>query len=419
MALVRTKSGIPALDNAFGGFYLKRATLVSGRRKSGKSIIAVQFLAKALQSGENAVIFTAKTPTEITMALDDRGVDSRQAIESGQLILCPYSAMKREGTGPFAPLPFPQASEELAKLVLDHSISCAIFDSVVPWTAIEPLGKMQENAEDFINSLAALKLTSLLLLPNAASPAAQSLTNALRELCPTNIELESKRFGAEFVLRVTKYQGVTNINLPWEKTLMVIPGGGFVSQEDGRAQIEAEMAAIRHATTEKPQKSLAPKFHPLIQQGPADFAGGAAAPAPAWTKPAQPSPDSAPAPNPPAAQPPHKARFKPLVAPSADVFASEDQAAAAPATVNAAAPGRPEAAHGHQDGPKPSFASVIDIQGFAPNARRASPPSATPQTPATPAAHPVAPAPSAQKGGHKKQNPQSDLPRTPFSKIIG
>ena len=108
MALVRTKSGIPALDNAFGGLYLKRATLVSGRRKSGKSIIAVQFLAKALQSGENAVIFTAKTPTEITMALDDRGVDSRQAIESGQLILCPYSAMKREGTGPFAPLPFPQ-----------------------------------------------------------------------------------------------------------------------------------------------------------------------------------------------------------------------------------------------------------------------------------------------------------------------
>ena len=165
MAPVTTKSGISALDSAFGGLYLKRATLLLGRHRSGKSTFAAHFLAKTLLSGENAVIFTAKTPAEVTALLDERGVDARQAIEGGQLVVCPYSAMTRSGDGPFAPLPFPQASEELAKLVIDNSISYAIFDSVVPWTAIEPLEKMRDHTEDFVASLEALKLTSLLLLP--------------------------------------------------------------------------------------------------------------------------------------------------------------------------------------------------------------------------------------------------------------
>ena len=346
MAPVTTRSGISVLDGAFGGFYLKRATLVSGRRKSGKSIVAWTFLTKTLLSGENVVVFTARPPTAVTSPLESKGIDSRQVIESGQLIICPYSTMKREGTGPFAPLPFPQASEELAKLVLDNSISYAIFDSVVPWTAIEPLEKMQDHAEDFVGSLDALKLTSLLILPNAASPAAQSLTNVLRELCPTNIELESKRFGAEFVLRVTKYQGATSIELPWEKTLNFIPGEGFVAPEDGGALLEAQLAARQPMPAERPSKSKSPKFRPLIQQGPADFAGRT--PASAKKQEAK-GAEGAKG---------RGTRFKALVSPSPNAFAAS---AGAPTTQPAPENGSGKARPAGEAGQKPGFASVIDI----------------------------------------------------------
>lgn len=389
MAPVTTKSGISALDSAFGGLYLKRATLLLGRHRSGKSTFAVQFLAKTLQSGENAVVFTAKTPAEITAMLDDKGVDARQAIEGGQLVVCPYSSMKRDGDGPFAPLPFPQASEELAKLVIDNSMSYAIFDSVVPWTAIEPLEKMRTHVEDFVGSLEALKLTSLLLLPAATSPAAESLTDVLRDLCPTNIELESKRFGAEFVLRVTKYQGVTNIALPWEKTLNMVPGEGFVAPDEGGALLAAEIAARQPAPAAHPPKAKTHKFRPLIQSGPSDFAdGGAAAGTPAVAGDGRGD----------AHHPSPKSRFKPLIAPSADAFA----AAKADGDLSKEA------------SPHHGFASIIDVTGFPPEARPA-PPSAQSRRPPAPApAQGRRPAPV-----RVPLPPKSDSTKTSFSNVIG
>lgn len=394
MAPVTTKSGISALDSAFGGLYLKRATLLLGRHRSGKSTFAAHFLAKTLLSGENAVIFTAKTPAEVTALLDERGVDARQAIEGGQLVVCPYSAMTRSGDGPFAPLPFPQASEELAKLVIDNSISYAIFDSVVPWTAIEPLEKMRDHTEDFVASLEALKLTSLLLLPNPASPGAESLTNVLRDLCPTNIELESKRFGAEFVLRVTKYQGVTNIGLPWEKTLIMVPGEGFVAPEDGGALLAAEQAARQPAPSAHPPKSEKPKFRPLIQSGLSDFAGGAPTPAsaqwqtPQTTKGTQGAEGSKG----------RGTRFKPLVAPSTDVFSATaagggGQSPGAPQGASLAA-GHPESAAPHREAePKPSFASVIDVSDFSSDPHKDPPPAQNRRPPAAAPAQGRRPAP--------------------------
>lgn len=484
MAPVTTKSGIPVLDSAFGGFYLKRATLLRGRRRSGKSTIAVQFLAKTLQSGENAVIFTAKTPMEVTTMLDEKGVDARQAIEGGQLVVCPYSAMKRSGDGPFAPLPFPQASEELAKLVIDNSISYAIFDSVVPWTAIEPLEKMRDHTEDFVASLEALKLTSLLLLPNAASPAAESLTNVLRDVCPTNIEIESKRFGAEFVLRVTKYQGATNIGLPWEKTLTMVPGEGFVAPEDGGALLAAEQAASRPRAAAHPPKTEKPKFRPLIQSGLSDFSGGAPAPAPAQWQ----APQTAIGTQGAEAIKGRGTRFKPLVAPSTDAFSAAEAGGnhrtprgggrspgAAPQSAAIAAEHQEAATHRRETGPKPSFASVIDVSDFSsdphkdpPPAQNKRPPAAAPAQgrrpapvrvplqgaqrsllkpgfgfgvpqpaptattaqpaqpplPAQPAQPPqpkppAPPAPPPQNGGGKPQHSKSDRSKMSFAKVIG
>ena len=134
-----TKLGISVFDQAFGGIYMHRPTIICGRRKSGKFVVATQLMVKTLLVGDRIILFTAKNPEEVIRAVSNDLLDLGEAVENGQLLICPYSSMRRSGTDPYAPLPFPQALEELTALVKDNDVSYAIFDSIVPWTSIQPL----------------------------------------------------------------------------------------------------------------------------------------------------------------------------------------------------------------------------------------------------------------------------------------
>ncbi|MBQ6247044.1 MAG: hypothetical protein IJK04_09280, partial [Kiritimatiellae bacterium] len=300
MAPNTTKLGISVFDQAFGGIYLHKPTILCGRRKSGKFVVASQLIVKTLLVGDKIVLFTQKTPEEAMRMMPADSFDVGEAVENRQLIICPYAAMAREGTGPYAPLPFPQALDELAKLVSDNGITYAVFDSIVPWTAIHPLEAMQEHVDTFFSTLDGLGLTSLLLLPEPASAAALSLSTTLRELCPINLEIASKNFGAEFTMQVTKYQGMTGAakKLPMKFALDLTPGVGFDSPDAHKPRTMGDLEALEtfsHSALAHKQKA-GPAFRPFQAGGPATFcapthaAPTTAAPTPAAPAPAAPTP---------------------------------------------------------------------------------------------------------------------------------
>ena len=401
-----TKLGIEVFDQAFGGIYLRKPTILCGRRKSGKFVVATQLMVKTLLIGDRIVLFTAKNPEEVLRMAPDDIIDLEEAVENGQLIICPYSAMQRSGTGPYAPLPFPQALDDLSALVKDNGITYAIFDSIVPWTAIQPLEAMQEHVDTFFSTLDGLGLTSLLLLPEPASAASLSLATVLREVCPINLEISAKNFGAEFTMQVTKYQGLHGAakKLPQKFALDLTPGVGFNSPDAPRAKtisdLEAFASANRAAAAEK--GNAHPAFRPFLAGGLANFenAGGTSQaelksksqkPENEFLKPkAESQMPKAEGPKPKAGKP----SFAPFLAqpPGLATFdlagAAADSAGPAPATApaptpQAPAPGmkNPESspASGAEDGF--SFASVIDLPEFH-NA---------PPTPARPPVNPPAP----------------------------
>ena len=362
MTINTTKLGITVFDQALGGIYLHKPTILCGRRKSGKFVVATQLMVKTLRAGEKIVLFTIKSPEEVIRSVPSDSINIGEAVDSGQFLICSYNAMKREGTGPYAPLPFPQALDELTALVKDTGVSYVIFDTIVPWTAISPLEAMQEHVDTFFSTLEGLELTSLLLLPEPASAAALSLSTTLREFCPINIEITSKNYGAEFTLLVTKYQGLKGGAkiLPREFQLDLKPGVGFESPDAPKTKTMEDLEAYSRSATAKKQKS-APAFRPFFVGGPADFTGSAPAASAAPASPATPKPATPPPPS-----------FAPFLAPSssqpvaAPTFStpaptSPAPTAPAPTTPQPAAP-VVAAASGAQDGF--SFASVIDLPEF-------------------------------------------------------
>lgn len=388
-----TKLGIAAFDNALGGIYLHKPTVVCGRRKSGKFVVATQLMAKTLLVGDKVVIFTAKTPEEILRSVSSSIVNLNEAAESGQLLICPYSSMERPDAGPYATLPFPQALDELCALVRENAITYAIFDTVVPWTAIQPVEAMQEHVDTFLSTLDSLGLTSLLLLPEPASPASHSLAKALREGCPINIELASQHFGAEFTMQVTKFQGLHGSagKLPLKFKLDFTPDVGFNSVETKAGNKDIGVIALPSGAMAGRGHEAAPAFRPFLAGGLVDFAGSnlAAVGAPPAMKapsapPAIPAMPAAPV-TPSAQQAPSFAPFlanqpgPSFATPAAPATPAAQQAPSfAPFIANQ--PGPSFSDQGHSDAQAPSgsgdgvsFADVIDLPEFHHTARPAAP----------------------------------------------
>ena len=376
-----TKLGITVFDQAFGGIYLHKPTIICGRRKSGKFVVASQLMVKTLLAGDRVLLFTAKNPEEAVRMIPSDTLDIGEAVENGQFLICPYSSMERSGTGPYSPLPFPQALDELSHLVKANGITYAVFDSIVPWTAIQPLEAMQEHVDTFFSTLDGLGLTSLLLLPEPASAAALSLSTVLREVCPINIEISAKNFGAEFTMQVTKYQGLPGgaRKLPQKFALDLTPGVGFNSPDAPKAKTMSDLEELEtfSRSVEALKQKSAPAFRPFLTGGPATFAdNGAAATGPALPKDTAAAATSTPPPISFAAAVTGPALPKD---PPAAATSAPPQNSFTAAATSAAIPNIPAAASGAQDGF--SFASVIDLPEFK---HRVQPPAKSEPPPANP-----------------------------------
>ncbi len=389
-----TKLGITVFDQAFGGIYLHKPTIICGRRKSGKFVVAMQLMAKTLLVGDRVLLFTQKTPEEVMRMVPADSLDVNGAVDNGQFLICPYSGMERAGTGPYAPLPFPQALDELSNLVKANGVTYVVFDTIVPWTAIQPLDAMQEHVDTFFSTLDGLGLTSLLLLPEPASAAALSLSTVLREVCPINIEIAAKNFGAEFTMQVTKYQGLSGAarKLPQKFALDLTPGVGFNSADAPKAKTMSDLEELEtfSRTVDALKHKNVPAFRPFLTSGPATFADNGSATTdaarPNGTAPAATTatpPSFAAATN---ATPPSFAAAMNAALPSFAAAGGTSTSAPRPSTNTPPPPALdPPAAvsTGAQDGF--SFASVIDLPEFQHQVKPSVRPSAKPEpAPASP-----------------------------------
>jgi circadian clock protein KaiC len=87
----RTSSGIPALDDMFGGsgFYRGSAVLVSGTAGTGKTSIAAQFVDAACSRGERCVFFSfEESASQVCRNMRSIGIDLNRWVEKGLLRFC-------------------------------------------------------------------------------------------------------------------------------------------------------------------------------------------------------------------------------------------------------------------------------------------------------------------------------------------
>ena len=228
MIVDKTKLGISFFDDSFGGVYRGRQVLCCGRNGSGKSILTYHFLNQAIQNGEKALLLSPFRAQDTIILAESIGLPFASAATRGQLTILEYASFIPESnTSANVMLP-PQAFTEIQEMVETRSIRCLVFDTVLPWVAINPVTRIAEHVYSFIHALERLGVTSLLTLPKPVSDSANTLKSRLEDLCPVVINLDHDH-GQNRTMRVTKYLGeVRNLATPFP--FSILPDKGIVSE---------------------------------------------------------------------------------------------------------------------------------------------------------------------------------------------
>ncbi len=260
----KIKLGVSFFDRDFGGIPLGGATLCWGRKRSGKSALAIQFIDNAVKSGDHALLITEKSSEDIRRYALEIGIRLDDAEASGALTILSYGSLDTNGDGtPDAPFPFEQSLEELRHIIDRNEVSCVVFQPIAPWVSILPVEYIPARLERMFDALEELDVTSLFILDRPVSAAAYALRNAVRKACPVVLSMDRGQSRRERILRVEKYSnGPSGLELPRESRFRTDSEKKFVLQDEPKAD-----AAPPPSTTPRPSFTQA-FTHPIRPPAP-------------------------------------------------------------------------------------------------------------------------------------------------------
>jgi len=144
---VRVSTGVPGLDEMMrGGYFLGSTTLVVGITGSGKSVMALQYIAEGARKGERSVMLTLDEPrAQVMRNAATIGIDLKPAIDQGLMRLIYDRPQEIQIDRHFL---------QLEKIVKEFKPRRAVIDSLSTYGS--SLGPTGRSFRDFFHAVVAL-----------------------------------------------------------------------------------------------------------------------------------------------------------------------------------------------------------------------------------------------------------------------
>lgn len=185
-------SGISIIDSAWGGLYRGGTYLLVGERKTGKSLLSIQFAVETAKQKEICLFFTNTRPKDLMIQAASIDVDLEHYMNQNLIIVVRV-----------APPPEPtqvgnrddyliEYLSDIITVVNQYNPTRLIFDEITPYIEFEDLSKLRDTFSNTFEQIEDMGVTSLLSIREPASASTQMIFNILNSYATGVIQLSKK-----------------------------------------------------------------------------------------------------------------------------------------------------------------------------------------------------------------------------------
>lgn len=172
-------SGISIVDNAWGGFYRGGTYLLVGPRKSGRTLLGLQFARECVKQKEICLYFTSMRPKDLLIQAASIDFDLQHYMNHNQVIVVrvapPAGLQEAENADEI----LVEYLRDIVTVVEQYQPNKMIFDEITPFINFINLTLLQDVFIETTEAIENNGVTSLFVLGDPATPAATSIADTL------------------------------------------------------------------------------------------------------------------------------------------------------------------------------------------------------------------------------------------------
>lgn len=190
-------SGIPIVDSAWGGFYHGGTYLLVGEKKSGKTLLSLQYAVETAKSKEVCLYFTSSRPKDLMIHAASIDIDLENYINQNSIIVVrvahPTETTEFKTRDEF----LGDYLQDIISVIKQYRPTRIIFDEITPYVEFENLNLLRDSFGSMIESIEDLGITSLFILREPAAQSSKMIFNVLNSYATGIIQLHKSEDSEE------------------------------------------------------------------------------------------------------------------------------------------------------------------------------------------------------------------------------
>ena len=245
-------SGISFIDEAWGGFYRGGTYLLVGPRKSGRTLIGLQFTKECVEQQEVCLYFTTMRPKDLMINASSIDFDLQSCMSQNKVVVVRVNS---PGDASSYSEPDEYLSEylrDIVPVIEQYQPSKLVFDEMTPFTGFNNIEKLKEAFIKTCEEIEDYGITSLFIIGEPATPSGGTIVYSLSENSTGTIHLQKKENSEEGMFAggiITITPNVGHTEGQFSASYHIAPNKGFVTEI-------SKQPSVQIGTSETKEESL-------------------------------------------------------------------------------------------------------------------------------------------------------------------
>lgn len=184
-------SGISLVDNAWGGLYKGGTYFLIGQRKSGRTLLGIQYAKECALQKEVCVFFTTMRPKDLMISAASIDFDLQRYMDQNLIIVVRVALPNAEDSENRDEY-LSEYLSDLSNLVEQYQPGKIIFDELTPFIDFNDVNLLKETFLQTAESIEENNITSLYILSEPITTQTKNLVNSISTIATGIIYLQKE-----------------------------------------------------------------------------------------------------------------------------------------------------------------------------------------------------------------------------------